>query len=169
MKFKATAIALFTGIALLLGAGSAAAHAALISSDPADQSEIDRGPDAVSLTFNEAISPNFPELTVVGPDGNRWSKGDAKVDDKIVSVAVGDLGPAGEYKIAFRVTSADGHVVNGIRTFTLVQEGSGTPGEAVKQDSSEASDGINIWWFVGAAGVAVAIALGVVLLRPRKD
>lgn len=169
MRFKAVVIGVLTGAALLLGAGSASAHAALLSTDPVDKSEVEQGPDEVSLTFNEAISPNFATLTVVGPDGNLWSNGDANVTGSVVSVEVGDLGPAGEYKMAFRVTSADGHVVDGIRTFTLSQEGSGTPGTAVNTDESENSSGIGVWPFVAAAVLAFVVALGFALRRPKKD
>lgn len=168
MRLKVLATAVLTGLALLLGAGSASAHAALISSSPEDQSEVDQGPDRVLLTFNEAISPNFATITVVGPDGNLWNKGDVTVDGSTVGIAVGDLGPVGEYKIAYRVTSADGHVVNGVRTFNLSQEGTGTPGASVSADSAESS-GTNIWWFVGAAAIAFAVALAFVLRRPKKD
>ncbi|WP_038171689.1 copper resistance CopC family protein [Tomitella biformata] len=168
MRFKAVALGLLTGAALVLGAGSASAHASLTSVDPADQSEIAQGPDEVQLTFNEAISPNFATITVVGPDNNLWSTGDVLVDGSTVGIKVGDLGPVGEYKIAYRVTSADGHVVDGIRTFTLTQEGSGTPGKSVVADDSDSAS-TSVWWIVGAAVVAFAVALAVALRRPKKD
>ena len=79
----------------------------------------------MSVTFNEALQESFASLTVVGPDGNLWSKGDPAVEGPTVSAELGDLGPAGVYTIAFRVTSADGHPVSGTRTFTLTQDGVG--------------------------------------------
>lgn len=169
MRLKMLAATLLAGAAMLIGAGPAAAHAALLSTDPADQSSVSQGPPEVSLTFNEAISPNFATLTVVGPDGNLWSKGDPTVSGSTVSVKVGDLGPAGEYKMAFRVTSADGHVIDGVRGFTLTQDGTGTPGEAVKKPSEDGSSNLTVWIFVGVAAVAFAVALGFALRRPKKD
>lgn len=168
MRLKLLAATLLAGAAMLLGAGPAAAHAALLSSDPADQSSLSAGPAEVTLTFNEAISPNFATLTVVGPDGNLWSKGDATVAGPTVAVKVGDLGPAGEYKIAFRVTSADGHVIDGVRGFTLTQAGDGTPGAAVGTSSDGGSSDLTVWYFVGAAVVAFGVALGFALRGPRK-
>lgn len=169
-RWKATAVGLLAGAAMLLGAGPAAAHATLTSVDPADQAEVAQGPEQVTLTFNEAISPNFASLTVVGPDNNLWSKGDATVEGTSVSVEVGELGPVGEYKIGYRVTSADGHVVQGVRSFTLTQEGSGSPGAQVNQGTADSSSGIpTIVWFIVAAAVAFVIALAFALRRPKKD
>lgn len=167
MRLKILATGLLTGLALLIGAGSASAHAALIATDPVDGSEVAQGPERVQLTFNEAISPSFATLTVVGPDDRLWSKGDVTVEGSSISIAVGDLGPVGEYHIAYRVTSADGHAVQGINSFTLTQEGSGTPGASVKE--AESDSGLSMWWFIGAAGVAFAVALGFALRRPKED
>lgn len=151
----------------LAAAGTAAAHSAPVASVPENGSTIEAGPERVSVTFNEQLQTNFPSLTVVGPDGNLWSKGKPAVEGNSVSVAVGELGPAGEYTIAYRVTSADGHPVSGTRTFTLSRAGTGTPGpKPGAQDGAQgASDsgGIPLWVFVVGAivlfGGGIAVAL----------
>lgn len=169
MRLRVLATTVLTGLALLLGAGSASAHAALVSSSPEDGSSIEQGPDQVLLTFNEKISPNFATVTVVGPDDNLWSKGEVVVDGSTVSIDVGELGPVGQYQVAFRVTSADGHVVNGIRTFNLTQEGSGTPGESVAVDVEEDSGSSILYWLIPLVVVVFAVALVFALRRPKKD
>lgn len=150
---------------LLLGpvAGPAGAHSTVVGSDPADGAVLDTGPARATITFNEPLQPNFPAMTVVGPDGNLWSKGDPVVEGRVLSVEVGDLGPAGVYRVAYRVTSADGHVVDGERTFTLSTAGHGTPGPAAGTQGSGNGGGVPVWVFVAGAivlfGAGLAFAL----------
>ncbi|RJO77054.1 copper resistance protein CopC [Nocardia panacis] len=140
----------------LLGAGNAAAHSTPTGSVPADGATVDSGPARVSVSFNEALQTSFPSLTVVGPDDNLWSKGAPAVDGNTVSIEVGELGPAGKYTIAYRVTSADGHPVSGTRTFTLSKPGAGTPGPKAKgSGNSDGGDsgGVPVWVFIVGAAV----------------
>jgi len=163
--------------ALSLAAGPAAAHSVVLSSSPEDGEQIAQAPERVSVTFNETIQEQFASITVVGPDGNLWSEGDPIVEGSTVSIAVDGLGPAGEYTIAFRVTSTDGHPVSGTRTFVLTQEGTGTAGEpasgvaADTTDTAEAGDsdtgGPAVWWFVVAGAVVIAAGLGFALRKPK--
>ncbi|WP_067468169.1 copper resistance CopC family protein [Nocardia amamiensis] len=146
--------------------GVAAAHSTATGSVPEDNATVDTGPARVSVTFNEELQPGFPSLTVVGPDGNLWSKGDPVVEGKTVSVAVGELGPVGEYTIAYRVTSADGHPVSGKRHFTLSKPGNGTPGPKPNAKAGERADdsgGVPLWVIVAGAialfGGGLAFAL----------
>ncbi|MGW5386777.1 copper resistance CopC family protein [Nocardia sp. NPDC003963] len=146
-------------------AGPAAAHSAVVGSDPADGASVETGPQRATITFNEPLQPNFPAMTVVGPDGNLWSKGEPIVDGRTLSVEVGELGPAGVYRMAFRVTSADGHVVDGERSFTLSRAGDGTPGPAANAQAGNGGSGggIPVWvYIVGAIvlfGGGLAFAL----------
>ncbi|RDI48376.1 copper resistance CopC family protein [Nocardia mexicana] len=158
---------LLLGGLALVAAGPAAAHSSVVGTDPADGAQIDAGPARVSVTFNENLQPNFPSLTVVGPDGNRWDKGQPVIDGPTASVEVGDLGPAGQYTIAYRVTSADGHPVSGTRTFTLTKPGNGTPGQQANPASDAengGSGGVPVWVFIVAAVVVLGGVLAVLLL-----
>lgn len=171
---KSVARALLTallaiGLALTAG-GVAAAHSGVVGSVPEDGAQVDTGPERVVVTFNEELQPGFPSLTLVGPDGNLWSKGEPRVEGKSVSVAAGELGPAGEYTIAFRVTSADGHVVSGKRTFTLTTPGNGVPGERADGKSSDAAaedSGFPLWLLVVGVVVLLGVGLAVVLFGFR--
>ena len=154
---------------LLFGAGTAGAHSVPVASTPDNGAQIATGPERASVTFNEALQSGFASLTVVGPDGNLWSK-DSKpaVDGPTVSVEVGELGPVGEYTIAYRVTSADGHPVSGTRTITLTQQGKGTPGAKADGSDSPGNDGgVPLWPFIVAAIVLFGGGLAFALRSPR--
>lgn len=116
--------------AAILSAQAAFAHAARVSTDPADNAVVTSGPERVSATFNERLQTTFAAMTVVGPDGNVWSAGEPAVQGAVVGVGLRPLGPAGTYTVNYRVTSADGHVVSGSWSFRLTVPGTGTPGPA---------------------------------------
>ena len=104
---RAAAVALVAGLALLLGAAPALAHTRLQSSDPPDGASLDTAPQHVALTFNEEMSAEFSTITVVGPDGAHYETGDVGAEGGTISTALLPLGPAGQYKIGYRVVSAD--------------------------------------------------------------
>lgn len=138
----------------MLAAGSASAHAALVSVEPAANAALTAGPARVSATFNEDLQTTFAAMTVVGPDGNLWTAGDPHVHGTVVSVGVRPLGPAGNYTVNYRVTSADGHVVAGSWSFRLTVPGTGTPGPSA-QAARDSSDDLPIWPFVLGAVILV--------------
>ena len=152
---------LLSGLALA-GAGPAAAHATLISSDPAPGTALAAAPTKVSATFSEDLQTAFAAMTVVGPDGNLWSTGDVRVTGPVAEVDVRPLGPAGTYTANYRVTSADGHVITGSWAFELTAAAAGTPGPSVAPapapvaaPAAATDDGLPVWPFVIAAVVLV--------------
>jgi methionine-rich copper-binding protein CopC len=106
-------VALLTALAAVGFAGPAAAHDVLISSDPADGSTVQTAPATVTLTFDQPVQDFEPVVTMTGPDGQSYQSGSPTVDSTVVTSAVGEITKAGEYVIAFRVVSADGHPVTG--------------------------------------------------------
>jgi hypothetical protein len=148
---------LFAAVAFAttLPAGAASAHAARVSTDPADHAAVSTGPGRVSATFNEDLQTTFAAMTVVGPDGNLWSVGLPQVHGTVVSVGVRPLGPTGNYAVNYRVTSADGHVVSGSWTFQLTTPGSGIPGPAAQAPDTSPDD-VPTWPFIVGAVVLVA-------------
>jgi methionine-rich copper-binding protein CopC len=167
---------LIAGLAMMVGASPAFAHAQFESSDPADGSSLATGPQTVKLTFSDTMRPGFNTITVTGPDGRQYQTGDVTAQDETVSVGVGPLGPAGVYQVGWRVLSDDGHPVTGQIGFTLTQAGTGTgsapsaaaapTAEAAPAAAQEDSGGMPVWpWILGAvvavgAGVALAMRLG---------
>ena len=169
---------MLVGMALVGGAGSAAAHNELIGSEPADGATVASSPARVVLTFNLPVKPGFSTVIVTGPDQAQWQVGAAVEDGATVSMPVRPLGPAGQYTIAYQVLSADGHPVRGAVHFTLANPGTGVapvqsePGAPVPHPPGSAAHsaatrteaaGTPGWpWLVGGAvlviaGVAVAL------------
>jgi len=106
------------GFLVIAGATGAHAHSTLVSTDPADGSTVAVAPARITLTFNEPAKALGTQVVVLAPDGRTVSTGDAVLTDSSVSQAVaGDL-PAGLYTVQWRVTSADGHPLDGTLTFT---------------------------------------------------
>lgn len=164
---RRAAVVLLLGLgALLLGTGPANAHAVLSGSDPAAGSSLSAGPATVSLTFDEGLQQTFAALTVVGPDGGQWAREAPTVAGDVLSAPVGELGAAGDYTIAYRVTSADGHPVSGTVPFTLTEAGSGTPASTVAATADDG--GIPVWPFVVGAVVVLGGGLALVLRGGRR-
>ena len=104
---------------LVASASPAAAHATLIKVTPADGATLTAAPSEVRLDFDEAVSSRFASVVVTGPTGEDVTGGAATVNGRHVSAPVaGNLG-SGEYRVAFRVVSDDGHPVTGQSRFTL--------------------------------------------------
>jgi copper resistance protein C len=176
---RLVAASVAAGLALLLGAAPASAHTRLQGSDPVDGTRVDSGPQTVSLTFNEDVQAAFATLTVVGPDGAEYQTGAVSGSSGRVSTAVSPLGPAGAYRIGYRVVSDDGHPVQGTVSFTLTRPGparattpmaapapASTAPAVVPEAVTQESGGAPVWpWLVGAvvlvaAGAVAATRLG---------
>ncbi|MEV7974086.1 copper resistance CopC family protein [Cellulomonas sp. NPDC089187] len=114
----ALAVALCGLVLMVWGAPHATAHNSLISSDPVDGSTVATAPEQITLVFNEAAQALGSEIVVTDPNGVTVSEGAPQLADATVSQPLaGDL-PAGVYTVTWRVTSADGHPIDGSLTFT---------------------------------------------------
>jgi hypothetical protein len=111
-------------VLLLLAAGPAAAHNALVSSSPASQQTVATTPGSVVLTFNEPVLGMGSRVVVTGPDGE-VQQGPPRLVDATVTQDLRGGAPAGSYAVDWRVTSADGHPISGRYTFTSRAAGAG--------------------------------------------
>lgn len=164
-------VAVLTLLAALLGTGPASAHSAAVGSSPENGAQVDRSPGEVSVTFNEDLRQEYAVLKVVGPDNHFWQQGEPTVAGPVVSVPVNALGPVGEYKVNFRVTSADGHPVQGQRTFTLTVAGDGQPGPlADAEELAVTGDdgGFPLWGIIVLVVVGLLVVAGVLALVLRR-
>jgi methionine-rich copper-binding protein CopC len=110
-----------------LTASPAAAHDELTGSTPADGASVEIPPAAVELTFSEPPLGIGSQVQVTGPDGEVVNAGDLVITDTVVSQPLATDLPAGDYAVAWRVTSSDGHPISGELTFTA--QGTAVPPE----------------------------------------
>jgi methionine-rich copper-binding protein CopC len=107
-------------LSLLLIVSPVRAHAELDSSDPSDGASLTSAPDVLSFTFGEQVleQGNAVTLTDVA-SGSRLEVGPVQVEGDMVSVSWPEQSPAGQFRAAYRVVSADGHPIEGSITFTV--------------------------------------------------
>lgn len=142
-------------LATIASAMPAAAHNSLIASTPRDGAQVESGPNTIELTFDQPVQTGqgLNTVAVTGPNNDHWEAGQVTVASNVVTAAVRPLGPAGAYKIGYRILSADGHPVSGELTFTLTKDGTGKPRQVEVKDlvGRPDGDGLPIWvWIVGA-------------------
>jgi methionine-rich copper-binding protein CopC len=106
---------------LLLSCVPALAHARLLQEEPPDEATLAESPDQVELRFSEPVDAEFSPLEVRDSDGKRVDKDNARVDPDDARVLVVDLKELseGSYAVKWRVTSIDGHVVEGRYGFAV--------------------------------------------------
>ncbi len=120
---RIASIALLAALAWLLGPAvdAAQAHATLTGSSPGQGSTLGVAPSQVVLEFDEDVQTTFAVVDVAAPDGAAISSGDVSVTGNKVIAQVRPPTVAGEYTVAWRVVSDDGHPVVGQFSYTLTQ------------------------------------------------
>jgi len=118
LRRAAFAAAVCVGAATGLPAGDVAAHASLVSTDPTPDSVLEAGPLAVALQFDEPVTIDLAGIRVFGPDGQRVDAGPTRSLDGGTSPSVDiDAAAVGTYTVAWKVVSADSHVLSGTFLF----------------------------------------------------
>jgi copper transport protein len=137
-------LVLCAGLGLLAGAGSASAHAALISTEPGPGAVVPTMPATVSLTFSEPVVVSPEGVRVFGPDGAKVDDGHSTHFGGPDTVGVGlpghDRAQLGTYTVSWRVISADSHPVAGAFTFSVGHPSIGRVPTATQASGSSAVD-----------------------------
>jgi copper transport protein len=150
------------GAAALLGlvalAPSASAHAALVSSTPADGAQLDSAPAAVTMTLSETPDPKLSVVHVLNSGGTDVEAGVvASVPGGVreLRIALKPNLPDGVYTVAWRVVSqVDGHVTAGAFAF-----GVGVPATPVRAASTPTTPGPSPLSVVGKVLLYAALSL----------
>ncbi|MER8376128.1 CopD family protein [Mesorhizobium sp. M1406] len=158
-------VAIFAAIFVLgFCAGSAFAHATLITAEPADGAVVPVAPQAVTLRFSEPVRPLVARL--IHPGGHTEILKD--IDDR-GSVIVLTLPPnleRGTHILSWRVASSDGHPIAGGLLFSVGAPSAVAP-QAVQQFDLPVR--IGLWsarfllmlgLIVGVGGVAFEALIG---------
>lgn len=119
---RTVAVLLMAGVALLVNAPAASAHAQLESSDPAAGAVVPVAPRQVTLVFGEAVEPSAKSIEVFDDHFRRVPTG------QIAATGSGGGGlsaslPAGlangTYTVTWQVSSSDTHPVSGSFRFSV--------------------------------------------------
>jgi copper resistance protein C len=167
---------------LLLWCAPVLAHAGIVDRQPDDGANLKQVPVEVRIRFNEPVEAEFSPLEVYNSEGRGVDRADAGVDPdnpRVVRVSLQDLSE-GTYTVQYRITSLDGHVVDGEYDFRVAANTAGdeqagerpaNQGEAEQSQSRGAGLGQTTLYSIlslGALGVVVLAILGVTWLRQRK-
>lgn len=148
----------------------AAAHAVLLGTAPAEGSVVTTVTTAVTLTFNEPVRAQFSTVAVTGPRDHAYSDGELSVRDTVVHQPVHPL-RSGEYRVAWRVVSADGHPISGAFSFSVALPADLEPAEpppVAPAAATAAPRGWPLWWWVPIVAGLAAMALLLVRAGRRR-
>lgn len=106
---------------VLLPASPVSAHAGLDSSTPAASSVLEAAPDAIVLDFDEAVEATLATISVFDQDRAPVEIGGPEAVGSDASIVTADLPDLddGVYVVVWRITSVDGHVVDGAFSFQI--------------------------------------------------
>jgi copper transport protein len=133
---------------ILATAGPAAAHAALVSSQPGAGYAVTSAPDEIVLQFSDAISLVEDALTLTGPNGEDVP---LRVSLHAAGTAVrgeptGPIG-SGAYQVGYRVVARDGDLITGAYPFGVATpvSAAASAGSATVGDPNGVRPG-TAWW-----------------------
>jgi copper transport protein len=122
--------------AFLLGpASSAAAHATLLRTDPAEGAVLDAAPERVTFTFNEAVIGVPAGIKVFDATGEEVASS-ASVRESQLLVDLDEEVADGTLVVLWRLVSEDGHPIGGSLTFAV-----GAPSDVVDVPTTGADAG----------------------------
>lgn len=160
---RAVGAALVALVALvLLPASPVSAHAVLQSSTPAANSVLENSPPEIVLDFDEEVEANLAQIQLFDAKSHRVKLGSAHQGDdaSIVTASVPKLSN-GLYAVIWRVTSADGHVVDGAFSFQIGAGASGSGQQLIDSVRAGGNDTALEWWY----GIARFLSItGAILL-----
>jgi copper transport protein len=152
---------LATWAAALVLPATAAAHATMQGSTPAEQGRVAEPPTEVVLHFDQSVTAPPDGIVVLAPDGRTVSGAVTQAaGGTIVRAPVHGLEPGESYTVRWRELSADGHIGTGVFTFGVGVEPP-PPTEAVGASGMTWRDDVARW----ALFASLALLLGVVGIR----
>jgi len=166
---------LVSGGLLVVFAGTALAHAKVVSATPGIGSTITTAPTRVTVTTTEGMNPDPKQsyLQVYGPNGELVSQGDSKVtlsNPKELSVSLKPTGN-GVYVVRWATLSADDNEADeGAFVFTVNPTATKTPTtqSGVQTPTNTNGGGVALWVPIVAAVLALLIGGGAGLALGRR-
>jgi methionine-rich copper-binding protein CopC len=123
MKLRASLLASALIFIPILNAPAAHAHAALVSTIPAQGAIVAKTTNKVTMHFGEDIfviaGKNPNSIVVSDSRGKKVSFGSTTISGAKITTALKVPLSPGKHTVKYRVVSADGHVVAGSYSFTV--------------------------------------------------
>ena len=136
---RAAALTVVSGLVLLLALSPlpASAHDEMIEATPSQGAALDADdPQFAAFRFSGEIFPEAAFVSVVDPTGADVSVGEATVAGDTVSREF-DASAPGTYTASYRVTSSDGHPIEGSVNFTYDGPAAGEPSPDTAEERGE--------------------------------
>jgi copper transport protein len=150
--------------ALALSVAAAAAHAQLVTADPADGTVLAAAPEKVTLTFSEPARPLVARL--IHPDGRTEVLREIGEKGSVIALTLPSGLETGTHVLSWRVASSDGHPIGGGLVFSVGAPSAGAP---VAIEQSDPVVRVGLWsarfllmlgLVVGIGGVAFNALIG---------
>lgn len=133
------AVVTLSAAALLWAPAAAFGHASEVGSSPAAGEILDAAPSEVRIDYDSALLEIGAALVVRSADEESITTGPAVVGDRVFSVPVDPSVGPGEYSVAYRVVSKDGHTIENSFTYVVAGEASPTP-EVIAEAAAPTAD-----------------------------
>jgi len=135
------ALASAIALALLLAMPTAAqAHDTLLESDPTDGDVLETSPEELTFSFSANILDVSPVVRISDADGETVAEITPTIEGPVATAALPEPLAAGDYEIAWRVVSSDGHPIEGTFAITVEQDTAAEPDESAESEEPAASD-----------------------------
>lgn len=116
-------VALVAVCLVLLGpAPGALAHDELTDTDPAAGETLEQNPQELVLSFSGEVTALGARVEVSGPLGSVVD-GEPQIEGSRLRQPLSTDAPPGDYEVAWRVTSQDGHPISGTFDYTVLAAG----------------------------------------------
>lgn len=119
---------------------TAFAHTGLESSTPANGAVLDAQPTQVVLGFEEELMPDAETVAINTASGESITSVKVQPEGSTVTLPWPAGLTAGDYQVAYRVVSADGHPVQGQIAFTITADAVTASNAPMASASAAASD-----------------------------
>ena len=134
-RIRRVLLALITAVCavLFVAPSGASAHAVLVFSTPAASSVLPKSPDLIELGFNESVDAELSSIRLFDADQREIKTGETRAAPNNPAVVLAEIPSLedGTYVVVWRITSADGHPVNGAFPFEVGTVSSGTGADLV--------------------------------------
>jgi copper transport protein len=158
------AVATAAVLVALAPPGRAAAHAGLDFSVPSANSVLESGPPVILLDFDESIDLTLTSIQLFDSQEASIAVGEPTqaTDDSTVQVAVPTLAD-GTFVVVWRVSSEDGHVVDGAFSFQVGTGGQADASDLIARVSGGASATAAVDWAYGVARFLALVGIMVLI------